>query len=149
MNQLLTEMDGLEDRKAIFVIAATNRPDMIDPAMLRHQRLGKLLYVPLPDEMSRLDILKTVTRISAMSNVDLTTVAQRCVRFSGADLAALVKEAKLSALCRDMESTEEDQKPIVITREDFEDAFRKVGASVSAEEEKKYLELAKQRETRK
>lgn len=54
-------MDGLEDRKGVFVIAATNRPDIIDPAMLRPGRLDKLLYVPLPTKEDRLQILKTVT----------------------------------------------------------------------------------------
>jgi len=59
VNQLLTEMDGLEDRRQVFVIAATNRPDIIDPAMLRPGRLDKLLYVPLPNKEDRLSILKT------------------------------------------------------------------------------------------
>lgn len=62
VNQLLTEMDGLDERRDVFVIAATNRPDIIDPAMLRPGRLDKLLYVPLPTNEDRLQILKTVTR---------------------------------------------------------------------------------------
>ena len=62
VNQLLTEMDGLEDRAGVFVIAATNRPDIIDPAMLRPGRLDKLLYVPLPSKDERYQILKTVTK---------------------------------------------------------------------------------------
>ena len=61
VNQLLTEMDGLEDRKQIFIIADTNRPDIIDPAMLRPGRLDKLLYVPLPDFNYRGSILQTIT----------------------------------------------------------------------------------------
>lgn len=63
MNQLLTEMDGLEDRQGVFVIAATNRPDIIDPAMLRPGRLDKLLYVPIPTKDDRHQILKTLTKI--------------------------------------------------------------------------------------
>lgn len=62
VNQLLTEMDGLEDRKGVFVIAGTNRPDIIDPAMLRPGRLDKLLYVPLPSKDDRLSILEKVTQ---------------------------------------------------------------------------------------
>ena len=62
VNQLLTEMDGLEDRRGVFVIAATNRPDIIDPAMLRPGRLDKLLYVPLPTKDDRHQILKTQTK---------------------------------------------------------------------------------------
>jgi ribosome biogenesis ATPase len=62
VNQLLTEMDGLDERRDVFVIAATNRPDIIDPAMLRPGRLDKLLYVPLPTNEDRLSILQTITR---------------------------------------------------------------------------------------
>ena len=62
VNQLLTELDGLEGRGSIFVIGATNRPDMIDQAMLRPGRLDKLLYVPLPDDQGRVDILQTLIR---------------------------------------------------------------------------------------
>ena len=62
VNQLLTELDGLESRRSVFVIAATNRPDIIDPAMLRPGRLDKLLYVPLPGPADRSSILKTLTR---------------------------------------------------------------------------------------
>lgn len=60
MNQLLTEMDGLEERRNVFVIAATNRPDIIDKAMLRPGRLDKLLYVPLPNKSDRFSILQTL-----------------------------------------------------------------------------------------
>jgi ribosome biogenesis ATPase len=72
VNQLLTEMDGLEDRRNVFVIAATNRPDIIDPAMLRPGRLDKLLYVPLPSKDDRFSILETITRDKPLdSKVDL------------------------------------------------------------------------------
>ena len=76
VNQLLTEMDGLEERRGVFVIAATNRPDIIDPAMLRPGRLDKLLYVPLPTKEDRLSILTTVCRsIPIASDVDLKKIA--------------------------------------------------------------------------
>jgi len=72
VNQLLTEMDGLEERVGVFVIAATNRPDIIDPAMLRPGRLDKLLYVPLPNSDDRLSILKTCCRKVPMApDIDL------------------------------------------------------------------------------
>jgi len=67
VNQLLTEMDGLDERRDVFVIAATNRPDIIDPAMLRPGRLDKLLYVPLPTNEDRLSILQTITRSMPIS----------------------------------------------------------------------------------
>lgn len=75
VNQLLTEMDGLEDRRGVFVIAATNRPDIIDPAMLRPGRLDKLLYVPLPTKEDRFQILQTVTaKLPVGPDLDLKAV---------------------------------------------------------------------------
>ena len=72
---MLTEMDGLEGRKQVFVVAATNRPDMLDPAMLRPGRLDKLLYVPLPTPHERVDILRTsVRRMPLAEDVDLEAV---------------------------------------------------------------------------
>ncbi|KAF9971157.1 hypothetical protein BGZ73_005940 [Actinomortierella ambigua] len=101
VNTLLTELDGMENRSSVYVIAATNRPDMIDPAMLRPGRLDKLLYVELPTPPERLDILKTLTKKSPLgSDVSLERIAfdARTNRFSGADLASLVREAAVSAL---------------------------------------------------
>ncbi|KAI8824057.1 ribosome biogenesis ATPase RIX7 [Fimicolochytrium jonesii] len=101
VNTLLTEMDGMQGRKQVYVIAATNRPDMIDPAMLRPGRLDKALYVDLPDASERYDILTAVARRTPLApDVDLRSVAgdARCDGFSGADLAALVREAAVAAL---------------------------------------------------
>ncbi len=98
VNQLLTEMDGLEGRRQVFILAATNRPDMIDPAMLRPGRLDKLLYVNLPTPSDRFEILCAISRRTPWaSDVDLCAVArdERCAGFTGADLAALVREASL------------------------------------------------------
>lgn len=106
VNQLLTEMDGLEDRRQVFILAATNRPDMIDPAMMRPGRLDKLLYVNLPDAQERGEILRAVGRATPWaSDVDLATVARdpRCETFSGADLAALVREASMAAVRESIE----------------------------------------------
>ena len=94
-------MDGLDERRDVFVIAATNRPDIIDPAMLRPGRLDKLLYVPLPTNDDRFSILQTVTRsLPIGEDVDLKSVASsyHCDGYSGADLSALVREAQLNAL---------------------------------------------------
>ena len=80
VNTLLTELDGLNDRKGVFVIGATNRPDMIDPAMLRPGRLDKTLYIELPTPEERLEILKTLVRTSNNSplhaNVDLNAISR-------------------------------------------------------------------------
>lgn len=84
MNTLLTELDGLGDRKAVFVIAATNRPDMIDPAMLRPGRLDKTLFVQLPTESEREEILRTLTKKTPLSiDIALDKIAHddRCENF--------------------------------------------------------------------
>lgn len=94
VNTFLTELDGVGDRQGIFVVAATNRPDMIDSAMLRPGRLDKQLMVELPSADERYSILKTVTRSSPLeSDVDLFLIAhdERCRNFSGADLSALTR----------------------------------------------------------
>lgn len=94
-------MDGLEERVGVFVIAATNRPDIIDPAMLRPGRLDKLLYVPLPNPEDRLQILKTCCKkVPLADDVDLVKIAESELLegFSGADLSALTREAQTNAL---------------------------------------------------
>lgn len=79
VNQLLTELDGLDGRKQVFIIAATNRPDIIDSAMLRPGRLDKILFIDLPGPDDRVDILKTLTRerVPLAGDVDLETIAKR------------------------------------------------------------------------
>ncbi|KAF9575766.1 hypothetical protein EC968_001553 [Mortierella alpina] len=101
VNTLLTELDGMENRSAVYVIAATNRPDIIDAAMLRPGRLDKLLYVQLPTMEERLDILLTLSKKTPLGpdvNMDMIASDERCENFSGADLASLVREAGMSAL---------------------------------------------------
>ncbi|KAG9306558.1 hypothetical protein G9A89_004755 [Geosiphon pyriformis] len=101
VNTLLTELDGLENRKQVYVIGATNRPDIIDPAMLRPGRLDKLLYVELPTPSERYEILKTLTKKTPLApDVDLKEIAENplCEGFSGADLASLIREAAIAAL---------------------------------------------------
>lgn len=75
INQILTEMDGMSSKKNVFIIGATNRPDIIDPAILRPGRLDQLIYIPLPDEKSRMSILKANLRKSPISKVSATTQA--------------------------------------------------------------------------
>ena len=99
VNQLLTELDGLEGRKGVYILAATNRPDMLDPAMTRPGRLDRMLYVGLPDATERLDILHTVSRNTPLSpDVDLPMVAELCEGYSGADLSALIRESSMCAI---------------------------------------------------
>ncbi|KAJ6232305.1 transitional endoplasmic reticulum atpase [Anaeramoeba flamelloides] len=94
INQLLTEMDGMESRKTVFLIGATNRPDIIDPAILRPGRLDQLIYIPLPDEESRYHILKAITRKTPIAeNVDLHALAKLTPGYSGADLSEICQRA--------------------------------------------------------
>ena len=150
VNQLLTEMDGLEDRKQIFIIAATNRPDIIDPAMLRPGRLDKLLYVPLPDFENRCAILDTITKnLKLDMDIDFEKIYKdkRIEGFSGADIASLVREAQLHALKRlnqkEKENENEEIKDFKINMSDFEYSLGNILPSVSLNDKKKYENLKK------
>jgi transitional endoplasmic reticulum ATPase len=94
LNQILTEMDGMNAKKNVFVIGATNRPDQIDPALLRPGRLDQLIYIPLPDEPSRNSILNATLRKSPIAkDVDLQFLAKSTHGFSGADLTEICQRA--------------------------------------------------------
>lgn len=139
VNTLLTELDGVGDRNGIYVVAATNRPDMIDAAMLRPGRLDKQLFVELPDPEERHEILKTVSRKAPLDEaVDLKVLAhdEKCRNFSGADLAALVREASVLALKAALKS--QDTSAVKVTMADFDAAFHKVRPSVNDNERQKY-----------
>ncbi|GBE60178.1 ATPase AAA type domain containing protein [Babesia ovata] len=99
VNQLLTEMDGIQNRREVYVLAATNRPDIIDPAMLRPGRLERQMYVPLPDAPGRVDILQKLTAgIPVSADVDFQALSLQTNGYSGADLACLVREAGIAAV---------------------------------------------------
>ena len=138
MNQLLTEMNGVEDLKNVFMISATNRPDMIDPAVLRPGRLGLHLYVPVPNASDRVDILKTVTKKLPLSaSVDLRCLSEdpKLEDFTGADLSHLCENAaKLAAW-------DEGRVEHTITQEDFCRALEKTSCSISKDDLKYYAEL--------
>ena len=151
VNTLLTELDGLDGRKNVYVVAATNRPDMIDPAMCRPGRLDKLLYVDLPAADERAEIIRTVIRKVRLApdsrvaeEVDLL-VREKCDGYSGADLAAIVREAGVCALKRTLgtlnENAAETEGVVHVETRDFFQALEKVGPSVSATQRGKYLRL--------
>ena len=124
VSQLLTEMSGLEELKGVVVIAATNRPDMIDPALLRPGRIDRFVLVPPPDEKARLEIFKVHTKNMPLKNVDLKELAKKTETFSGADIEAICREAAINSLRDDMKAKEVKMKH-------FEEAMKKVTPSIS------------------
>jgi ribosome biogenesis ATPase len=143
VNQLLTEMDGLESRRSVFVIAATNRPELIDPAMMRPGRLDKLLYVPLPTPNERVSILKALSKKVTMdADVDLVAIGSspRADGYSGADCAALLREAGLAVMKEDALVTASGGAgvPLCIKAKHFHRAFSSVMPSVSKRDQARY-----------
>jgi transitional endoplasmic reticulum ATPase len=111
INQILTEMDGMSSKKNVFIIGATNRPDIIDPAILRPGRLDQLIYIPLPDEKSREAILKANLRKSPMAkDVDLGYIAKVSHGFSGADLTEICQRACKLAIRESIEAEIKKEK---------------------------------------
>jgi transitional endoplasmic reticulum ATPase len=111
LNQLLTEMDGMGAKKNVFVIGATNRPDQIDGALLRPGRLDQLIYIPLPDEGSRLAVLKAALRKSPVAkNVDLQYLARSTQGYSGADLTEICQRACKLAIRESIEKEAQRQQ---------------------------------------
>ncbi len=133
VNTILSEMDGLEELQGIVVIAATNRPNLVDPALLRPGRFDELIYVPVPDLGARRHILGIQTgRMPLAQDVDLEAVAARTERYTGADLEDVVRRAGLQAL--------RSQKTEV-SQADFETALGESRASVTPEMEEEYQEI--------
>ncbi|HDD31249.1 MAG TPA: AAA family ATPase, partial [Thermococcus litoralis] len=150
LNQLLTEMDGIEENSGVVVIAATNRPDILDPALLRPGRFDRLILVPAPDEKARLEILKVHTRrVPLAGDVSLEELAKRTEGYTGADIEAVVKEAALNAMRRAIaegminpgKRASEIRQKVKVTMKDFEEALKKVSPSVSKETMEYYKEI--------
>jgi len=138
ISQLLTEMDGIVTLQDIVVIAATNRPDIVDPAVLRPGRFDRLIYVPEPDEKSRLEIFKIYTKNMPLAkDVDLKKLAEMTKNYSGADIEALCREAAMNALRRDVNAKE-------VTMQDFNEAMKIIGPSIAPEMENWYKNFMKQ-----
>ena len=139
--QLLAEMDGVKALENVVVIAATNRPDLVDPALLRPGRFDRIIYVPPPDFRARLEILLIHTKATPLAkDVDLEELARRTEGYSGADLELLVREATFLALREDINAKE-------VSMRHFEEALKKVRPSVTPDMLKFYetwLEKARQ-----
>ena len=149
VNQLLAEMDGIAPLKNVVVIAATNRPDIIDPALLRPGRFDRLVYVPPPDETARFEILKVHTRklkvseeIKANDFSYLKDLAARTEGYTGADLASLVREAAMLALRESVEQKLEHAKPV--EKKHFEEALKIVKPSLTKFDIEKYERLSEE-----
>mmetsp|Transcript_15713 Transcript_15713/g.30352 ORF Transcript_15713/g.30352 Transcript_15713/m.30352 type:complete len:799 (-) Transcript_15713:215-2611(-) len=157
MNQMLTEMDGMGAKKSVFIIGATNRPDIIDTALMRPGRLDQLIYIPVPDLESRKSIFRATLRKSPVAkDVDLNVLAEATDKFSGADLTEICQRASKMAIRESIEATierrrmreergedemddveEEDPVP-EITRRHFELAMQNARRSISDADLMKY-----------
>ena len=138
ISQLLTEMDGIVSLEDIVIIAATNRPDMVDPAVLRPGRFDRLIYVPEPDEQGRLQIFKIYTKDMPLSkDVELQSLVVMSKGHSGADIEAFCREAAMHALRCNVEAKE-------VTMQDFQDAMKRIGPSITPEMEKWYKSFMQQ-----
>ncbi|KQZ76427.1 AAA family ATPase [Sphingopyxis sp. Root214] len=135
VNTILAEMDGIEEMQSVVVIGATNRPNLIDPALLRPGRLDELIYVAVPDKEGRRRILEIQTsKMPLAKDVDLAVLAEKSDRFTGADLEDLTRRAGLAALKRSLDSE-------TVTMEDFESALKDTRASVTEAMEKDYEKI--------
>jgi transitional endoplasmic reticulum ATPase len=133
ISQLLTELDGLEILTNVVVIAATNRPDIIDPALLRPGRFDRLLYVPPPDKESRVQVLKIHTKKKPLADdVKINVLADQTEGYTGADIAALASAAVMLALrehvakYKDPKEAERTKEELKIHKNHFEEAMKKI-----------------------
>ena len=131
VNQLLTEMDGLKEMHDVVVIAATNRPDMIDTGLLRPGRFDRIILAQVPDEKARLEIFKVHTTGMPLTNVNLNELAKSTEGYVGADIEAICREAAMTALRENMKAKE-------VTKKNFESALQKVRPSVTKDVKEAY-----------
>jgi transitional endoplasmic reticulum ATPase len=136
LNQMLAEMDGLEELQNVVVIGATNRPDMLDPAVLRPGRFDRLVLVSPPEKEGRLEILRIHTKNMPVEDKDkiVSMLAEKTEGYVGADLEALTREAAMLALREDLKTKE-------VKKKNFEDAMKKVKPSVNKEFMDRYRKM--------
>jgi transitional endoplasmic reticulum ATPase len=150
ISQLLTELDGLEILTNVVVIAATNRPDIVDPALLRPGRFDRLLYVPPPDKNSRLQIIKIHTKKKPLAeDINMDDLVGRTEGYTGADIASLASAAVMLALrehvakYKDPKEADSHQQELKIHMKHFEDAMKKI-RPLSVQELDMYRQIAQQ-----
>jgi len=153
ISQLLAELDGLEELKDVTVIAATNRPDIIDTALLRPGRFDKLIYIKPPDKQAREEIFKIHTRKKPLAeDIDLDYLAEKTEGYTGADIAAVCNEAVMTAIREHIKQNtkinKEKLKKLKIHMEHFDEALKKI-KPISKEELEKYEEISEKFNTNK
>jgi transitional endoplasmic reticulum ATPase len=138
LNTLLIEMDGVESSKSVVVIGATNRPDMLDPALMRPGRFDRIVYVPVPEKQGRLEILRIHTKNVPIENKDkvITKLAEDTEGYTGADIESLVREAAMLALREDNDATK-------VSEAHFKKAMEKVAPSVTKNDQERYKSIEK------
>jgi transitional endoplasmic reticulum ATPase len=166
VNTLLSEMDGIEQLNDVIVIAATNRPDILDPALLRPGRFDKVIAVQIPDKKSRLEIFKVHTsKMLLNKDIDFDKLAEKTENYSGADIESLCREAGMIAMrsfiydrekhkeSKDIKEVKESKETKTVKKStpkkpkleigdvEFNEALKRIGASIPPEELKKYQEL--------
>ena len=141
VDQLLTSMDGLENLEGVITIGATNRPEIIDPALLRPGRFDRIILVGEPDEDAREKILEIHTRSMPLKNVKLGILAKKMVGYTGADIEGVVREAAILALRKDHKAKE-------VTMKHFEEALELVVPSITEDTVKYYTEIGKKLRSR-
>ena len=134
VNQLLTEMSGLEDLTDVVVLAATNRPDMLDTSLLRPGRFDRIILTPIPDKKTREEIFKIHIKEMPLKNVKIEYLVEKTEGYVGADIEAICREAAILAL-------REDMKNKFVTMKNFEQALKEVGPSVTKDIEKMYEDM--------
>jgi transitional endoplasmic reticulum ATPase len=136
VNTILAEMDGMEELQSVVLIGATNRPALVDPALLRPGRFDELVYVGTPDKGGREHILKIHTgKMPLASDVDLGAIAAETERFTGADLEDVVRRAGLIAIRK------RGAEVVSVTNEDFTEALVDSRATVTPEMEEEYAKM--------
>ncbi|MEC8997080.1 MAG: AAA family ATPase, partial [Candidatus Thermoplasmatota archaeon] len=141
VDQLLTSMDGLENLEGVIIIGATNRPEIIDSALLRPGRFDRMILVSEPDEDARKKILEIHTKSMPLKGVNLRNLAKSMVGYTGADIEGVVREAAILALRKNPKAKE-------VTMKHFEEALEQVAPSVTEDTVKYYTELGKKLRTR-
>jgi len=137
VNQMLAELDGMEELRGVVVLGASNRPDLIDPALLRPGRFDELVYIPVPEREARLDIFKVHTRRMALDrDVDLEKLTAITDRYTGADIASVCVKAGLFALRESADAKS-------IRMEHFLRAVQEAIPSVTEQMEHEYEKVAR------